>query len=151
MAMIPRVYLDACALMRLYDRGNQARVRAESRATEEFLALAFRGLVVWIVSEVLEAELSRNPDFDTRLEALDLLTLASERLLVSDGAFRRAEALEQLGYGAFDALHLACAEEGKVDSLLTTDDRFMRQIRRGLGKPVIQVENPVKWRQGFKP
>jgi hypothetical protein len=29
--------------------------------------------------------------------------------------------LEALGYGAFDALHLACAEQGLVDVLLTTD------------------------------
>jgi predicted nucleic acid-binding protein len=151
MAAIARIYLDACALMRLFDYGGQARVRAESRATEEFLALALRGVVGWVVSEVLEAEIGSNPDADTRFEALRLLTLASERVVPSDSAFRRAIALERLGYGAFDALHLACAEEAGVDYLLTTDDRFIRRIRRGLGRPVIQVENPVKWIQGLKP
>jgi hypothetical protein len=59
----------------------------------------------------------------------------------------RARALEALGYGAFDALHLACAEQAAVDVLLTTDDRFIKQALRSLGNPTIQVSNPLKWLQ----
>ena len=51
------------------------------------------------------------------------------------------------GYGAFDALHLACAEQGFVDAFLTTDDRLIRQVGRGLGKPTMRVLNPVNWVQ----
>jgi predicted nucleic acid-binding protein len=47
--------------------------------------------------------------------------------------------LEALGYGALDALHLASAEQALVDVLLTTDDRFIRQAERRLGKPTIRV------------
>jgi hypothetical protein len=53
--------------------------------------------------------------------------------------------LATAGYGAFDALHLAHAEETQVDALLTTDDRFVRQTIRGLGNPMIRVVNPVEW------
>jgi hypothetical protein len=49
--------------------------------------------------------------------------------------------------GAFDALHLACAEQAMVDVLLTTDDRFTHQAGRLLGNPTIRVLNPVNWLQ----
>jgi predicted nucleic acid-binding protein len=151
MARTTRIYLDACALLRLFDRSNQARVLAESQAVEEFLALAVQGKLRWVISEALAAEIANNPDPAMRTEVLQLLSLSAESILLSDSAFQRAEALERLGYGAFDALHLAGAEQAKVDSLLTTDDRFIRRVRRGLGNPVIPVENPVKWRREFAP
>jgi predicted nucleic acid-binding protein len=137
--------------MRLLDQGSQTRVRAESRAVEEFFAFVFLGRVRWIVSEVLEAEILANPDSDMRSEALRLLHAAAERIVLTDDTFHRANVLERLGYGAFDALHLACAEQAKVDTLLTTDERFTRQAQRGLGKTAISVENPVNWRRGFTP
>jgi len=48
-------------------------------------------------------------------------------------------------------LHLACAEQAQVDVLLTTDDRFLRRVQRGLGNSAIKVENPVNWSRGFTP
>jgi hypothetical protein len=61
MARILRIYLDACALIRLFDKGSQARIRAESQAVEEFFTFVFQGTVRWVVSEVLEAEILNNP------------------------------------------------------------------------------------------
>ena len=105
----------------------------------------------WVSSEVLEAEILNNPYSDKRPEVLELLALSTERIIVTDEGFQRADALEMLGHGAFDALHLACAEEAQVDGLLTTDDRFIRRVQRGLGNSAIRVENPVNWRRGFAP
>ena len=149
MARPPRIYLDACALIRLFDNGSQQRIRAESQAVEEFFALAFQGTLKWVASEVLEAEILNNPYSDMRPEVLDLLASSAERIILTDESFQRAEILEQLGHGGFDALHLACAEQARVDALLTTDDRFMRRVHRGLGKSVLTVENPVSWRRRF--
>jgi predicted nucleic acid-binding protein len=59
--------------------------------------------------------------------------------------------LERAGYGAFDALHLAVAEEFGADALLTTDDQFLKQAKRGLGKPATVVVNPLNWVQARKP
>ena len=151
MARIQRIYLDACALIRLFDKGSQARIRAESQAVEEFFTLVFQGTVRWVVSEVLEAEILNNPYSDKRPEVLELLASSAERIILIDEAFQRAEVLEKLGYGAFDALHLACAEQARVDGLLTTDDRFIRRVQRGLGKSAIAVENPINWRRRFTP
>jgi len=151
MPRIPRLYLDSCALIRLFDEGSQARVRAESQAVEEFFAFVFRGTAKWVVSEVLEAEILDNPYSNRRPEVLGLLASSSERIILTDGTFQRADALENLGYGAFDALHLACAEQAQVDGLITTDGRFIRRVQRGLGNSTITVENPVDWRRKFKP
>jgi predicted nucleic acid-binding protein len=151
MPRIPRIYLDSCALIRLFDEGSQARVRAESHAVEEFFALVFQGTLRWVISEVLEAEILDNPYSEGRSEVLELLASSTERIILTDETFYRAEVLEKLGYDAFDALHLACAEQAQVDGLLTTDDRFIRRVQRGLGNSTITVENPVNWRRGFTP
>lgn len=55
----------------------------------------------------------------------------------------RAMVLAGLGYGPFDALHVAIAESAGVDALLTTDDRMLKRTGRKLGNPRIRVENPV--------
>ncbi len=151
MPRIPRIYLDSCALIRLFDEGSQARVRAESHAVEEFFALVFQGTVRWVISEVLEAEILDNPYSEGRPEVLELLAASSERIILTEEAFHRAEILEMLGHNTFDALYLACAEQAQVDGLLTTDDRFIRRVQRGLGNSTIAIENPVNWRRGFKP
>ena len=53
--------------------------------------------------------------------------------------------LERLGFRAYDALHLACAEEGGADVLLTTDDRFLRRAERHGNILRVQIENPILW------
>jgi predicted nucleic acid-binding protein len=151
MARIQRIYLDACALIRLFDKGSQARIRAESQAVEEFFTLVFQGTLRWVISEVLEAEILNNPYSNMRPEVLELLASSAERIILIDEEFQRAEVLEKLGYGAFDALHLACAQQARVDGVLTTDDRFIRRVQRGLGKSAIAVENPINWRRRFTP
>jgi predicted nucleic acid-binding protein len=151
MRRIPRIYLDACALLRLFDDRGQARIRAESLAVEDFFALVFQGKVRWVVSEVLEAEILQNPYSDERPGVLELLASSAERIILTDESFQRAEALENLGHGAFDALHLACAEQARVDGLLSTDDRFIRRVQRGLGNSAIKIENPVNWSRRLAP
>ncbi len=151
MAKTARAYLDTCALTGLFDQASHARISLEAQAVEEFFALVFRERAKWVSSEVIEAEILNNPDSNTRSRTFQLLHAASERIVLSETAFHRAEILEKLGYGAFDALHLACAEQASVDVLLTTDDRFIRQVHRGLGTPAVRVENPVNWMKKSMP
>jgi predicted nucleic acid-binding protein len=142
-----KIYLDACALNRLTDDQSQPRIRAEAEAVEGALQRVSRGEAEWKASIVLEAEIRRNPNGEGRNDALRLLALAGELFRPHRVSIERAIALEALGYGAFDALHLACAEQAAVDVLLTTDDRFIKQASRRLGNPTIQVSNPLKWLQ----
>lgn len=54
-----------------------------------------------------------------------LLLLATNTIPLDSQIVRRAEELEAVGYGAFDALHLSAAEAGMADVPLTTDARFI--------------------------
>jgi predicted nucleic acid-binding protein len=146
-----RIYLDACALNRLLDDQRQARIRREAEAVEEIFALVQSRRALWVAGAVLEAEITRTPDRQRREDLLALMRLADERPRLSLQAVARASVLEGLGYGAFDALHLAIAEELAVDVLLTTDDRFLKRAGRGSGKPFVLVMNPVNWLQGGRP
>jgi predicted nucleic acid-binding protein len=66
-------------------------------------------------------------------------------IAVNDQILIRARELHTAGYGAFDAMHLASAEAGRADVLLTTDDRFLKCAFRGDGLPLIPVRDPVSW------
>ncbi len=140
-----KIYLDACVLSRLSDERTQARVAAEAAAIEQVFRTIFLGDVVWLGSQSLRREVRRNTDRDKRNDALALLAYAEELPDASEAIKQRAESLHAVGYGAFDALHLAHAEAQGVDVLLTTDDRFMKQAARGLGNPLVTVVNPVDW------
>jgi predicted nucleic acid-binding protein len=145
------VYLDACALNRLTDDPSQMRVRLEAEAMELFFRHLMAGSVSWIASSILAAEIRRNPDTQRREDALGMLSFAAEFRLPNEEVAARARFLSTLGYDVFDALHLAIAESAKVDLLLTTDDRFLRQAGRGLGNPTIRVANPLDYVQEAKP
>ncbi|HSY03155.1 MAG TPA: PIN domain-containing protein [Acidobacteriaceae bacterium] len=142
-----KIYLDACALNRLTDDQSQPRIRNEAEAVEAILRRVETGEVRWIGGVVVEAEVLRNPNVQKREDALALLAFANERPSLSPGVIKRATSLEGVGYGSFDALHLALAEAAQADFLLTTDDRFIRQAERGLGKPAVAVQNPLNWLQ----
>jgi predicted nucleic acid-binding protein len=142
-----KVYLDARCLNRLTDDQTQPRVRQEAEAVEQVLKRMRGGSVQWVSSEVLADEIDRNPNMERKSENAALLQLASEVVDVNDGIARRASDLQGVGYGAFDALHLACAEAAGVHVLLTTDDGFIRKASRGDGSPRVAVRNPLSWSQ----
>ena len=145
MARIPRIYLDACALNRLFDPPGQLRVELESAAMMHLLQRVQARRLCWIASSVLITEIENNPDEPRRVSTLLLLQLAAEVHRPSGAAAKRGRELNQFGYGRLDALHLALAEEQGCDLLLTTDDRFLKQALRGLGKPSVRVENPLNY------
>ena len=143
--MDTKVYLDACCINRLTDDQAQARIRQEAEAVELILRRMRGGAIQWISSDALTDEIERNPHIERRLENAALLALASESIEVNDPIAARAANLQTAGYGAYDALHLACAEAASVDVLLTTDDDFIRKASRGVGRPRVAVLNPLSW------
>lgn len=140
-----KIYLDACCLNRLTDDQTQRRIREEAQAVEQLFRRMRDGRIQWISSEALVHEIERNPDVARRLENTALLALASESVEVDRYIASRAGDLEIAAYGAYDALHLACAEAARVDVLLTTDDGFIRKASRRDGNPLVAVLNPVFW------
>lgn len=140
-----RVYLDAYCLSRLTDDQSQARIREEAEAVEKVLVGVRRGAVELLSSEALDDEVRRNPSLERRMEAQTTLSLAVTSTEINEAIALRAQSLVRLGYGPFDALHLAAAESAGVAVLLTTDDRLLKRTARKLGNPRIPVRNPVSW------
>ena len=98
-----------------------------------------------ISSEALDDEVRRNPYTERRVEAQTILSLAVLSVEIDEPIISRARRLGVLGYGPFDALHIAAAESASVSALLTTDDRLLKRAVRKLGAPRIPVLNPVSW------
>ena len=140
-----RIYLDACCVNRLTDDQSQVRIREESEAIEYVLRTVRQGKSLWLISDVLIEEIERNPQLERRRENRALLAWSSDTIQLGEGILKRAQELEKLGYGAFDATHLASAEAGRADVLLTTDNKFLRRAARGEGNPLVPVRNPILW------
>jgi predicted nucleic acid-binding protein len=57
----------------------------------------------------------------------------------------RAKHLEELGFSAYDSLHIASAEDAKCDVFLSTDDRLLRLADRSQDQMMIKISNPLVW------
>lgn len=124
-----RIYLDNCCLQRPLDDQTQPRIKVEAEAVLAILASVQAGDLVLLGSEALEFEISRIPDEQRRNEAMAVLALAGERLMISDESQVLAESLEMQGIEAMDALHLALASFAKADYFATCDDRLLRKAQ----------------------
>jgi len=129
----------------LTDDQSQRRIAVEAEAVEQILRLLGAKRIEWLSSTALQAETSNNPDAERRHEVEVLLLLATVTIPLESQIIQRAQDLEAVGYGAFDALHLSTAEAGHADVLLTTDDRFIKKAGRAVGRPRVRVLNPVEW------
>jgi len=129
----------------LTDDQSQRRIAVEAEAVEQILRLLGAKRIEWLSSTALQAETSNNPDAERKHEVEVLLLLAADTIPLESQIIQRAQDLEAVGYGAFDALHLSTAEAGHADVLLTTDDRFIKKAGRAVGRPRVRVLNPVEW------
>ncbi len=142
---MPTVYLDACCLNRPFDNQAQDRIRLESEAVLLILDHVQRGEWRWVGSEVLSFEVARNPDPERKRRVQVLVSSASGSVSLDDRVEQRGAELEAMGFGAFDALHVASAESAQVDVFLTTDDALVRLARRSEDRIRVRVENPLAW------
>ena len=138
-----RVYLDVCCLNRPFDDLTQERIQLESDAVLAILARCQAGIWNLVSSEAVDLELNRMRDSVKLKKVLALLSVCTESLTLSDAAIKRSVEFQTKGIKPMDSLHLATAEDSKVDVLLTTDDSFLRAANKmSLG---IVVANPVTW------
>ena len=142
-----KIYLDTCCLDRLFDPQIQERIRRETEAVDIILTRINAARWIWITSSVLEFEIIQNPNLEQRANLEDILRFAHETVLVDAGEIARGEYLESLGFKHYDALHIACAESGGADVLLTTDDKLRNRAIRFRSQLHVRVENPYTWLQ----
>ncbi|MBI5652012.1 MAG: PIN domain-containing protein [Chloroflexi bacterium] len=142
---MPTIYLDACCLNRPFDDQSQPRVHLESEAILILLARVKTNEWEWLSSTVLDLEINQITD-PARKNRIKLLMTAVHRVvLVQTIEAQRGKELSAMDIPAIDALHIACAESGGADVLLTTDDRLLRQTARLAKQLRVRVENPLTW------
>ena len=140
-----KIYLDVCCLNRPFDDQSQDRIRFESEAI--LTILGYHGNKNWILigSEVIDIEISKIPDPDRQQKVQFLSSMRLSQIIVDEKVEERAVQLEQLGFQSFDALHIACAEKGKADVLLTTDSRLIAKAIQNREILKVRLENPTRW------
>lgn len=140
-----KIYLDACCLNRPFDDQRQPRIRLESEAILLILQKLHQREWEWAASEVLMYELGQTVDVE-RKERLLLLAGQSHQVVENnEKILKRAEKLEVSGFGSYDAIHLASAEQARVDVFLTTDDGIEKIANRKKDVLSFVVANPVTW------
>jgi predicted nucleic acid-binding protein len=140
-----RVYLDVCCLNRPFDDQRQDRVRLEAEAVLLILGRCEAGAWQWLSSAVVEEEVDNTPSHERRSRVKSMLSGAQSTVTLTATAVTRAKELQAMGFRTYDALHLACAEQARVDVFLTTEDRVLRIATRHTAQLQVRVANPLEW------
>lgn len=82
------------------------------------------------------------PEGSRRERVRALIGLAKEHVGREGAILQRARTLNNAGLGGRDALHLAAAEQARVDCFVTCDDKLLKRARR-LGSPM-KVASPME-------
>jgi len=140
-----KVYMDVCCLNRPFNDHTQDRVRLESEAVLIVLTHIEQEEWLGVSSEAVEFEIDNDTNSDRRTEIQNLDNQSQKFVVIENDQEARALELQNYGFGAFDALHVACAEYAGADVLLTVDDRFLRIAKRLQNSLAVRIANPVVW------
>jgi predicted nucleic acid-binding protein len=91
----------------------------------------------------LEFEVSQIPDAERAHRVRTIIGAALSRIEMGADVVERARSLERVGLRGLDALHIAAAEAGHAQLLITTDDRMIRRSRRLGPELTIRVVLPT--------
>jgi hypothetical protein len=137
------LYIDLSCFNRPFDNQAQERIRLETEAVLVILTRIVEGTDTLLWSWVLSFENDKHPKRDRRDEIAVWERRAERSIGLSDSLEDRSRRIAQQGISALDAAHLAAAELGEADILLTCDDAVIRRAPRlGLA---LRVLNPVAY------
>jgi hypothetical protein len=142
--IVDLVYLDYNGFQRGFDDPTQVRIQMEALACQEIFNMAESNTIQMAWSFMHQDETQLCPFPIRQYEALRLATLCKVRVGPTQQIVLRARLLqEQVGLGAKDAIHLACAIDIGADYFLTCDDPLMKRAQRL--QLTIVVLNPVDY------
>jgi predicted nucleic acid-binding protein len=137
-----RIYLDNCCFNRPFDNQSQIRIYIESQA-KLFVQEKIRINEIELVwSYILDYENNFNPFEERRTVIKHWKNKSIIDISESQEILQNAEYLTKKGIKSKDALHIACAIEGKCDYFLTTDDDILSKLKTF---EKIIVINPVNF------
>ena len=137
-----KIYLDNCTFNRAFDDQSSMRVKLEAEAKLFIQERIMLGKLQLIWSYILEYENIQNPFIERRNAIIEWKKIATRKISESENIIPRAMEYMRLGVKAKDALHIACAIEGKAEYLLTTDDMLLNKL---VGFKELVVINPVNF------
>jgi len=122
-----RIYLDNCCFNRPYDIQTNLTVYFETEAKifiqNEVLNKRFD--LVW--SFMMDYEISFNPFLDRQIAIMNWKNIAILDVEPKEDILQKAIEINQKNIKKKDALHIACAIEGKCEYFLTTDKKILNK------------------------
>jgi len=135
-----RIYLDNCCYNRPFDDQSQIKIALESQTKLYIQRLIVGGKIGLVVSYVSRFENVANPHV-TRRNAINDFFKNAEFYV----DYSHAESVEKIAKGIMesgvkekDALHIACAIDGKCEYFLTTDGHVLKFL-----SPQIKIFDPI--------
>ena len=80
------------------------------------------------IFRILEYENMQNPFIERRNVIIEWKKIAAEKIGGTENVVARASEFTRHGVKSKDALHIACAIEGKAEYFLTTDDKLLKKL-----------------------
>jgi hypothetical protein len=143
-----RLYIDLSCFNRPFDDQSQERVRLETEAVLAVLTRIVEGKDALLWSWVMSFENDKHPNPERRDEIAVWEAISERTVGLSNQLEERARQIAQSGISSLDALHLASAEEGQADVVLTCDDILVRRSRRLA--LTLRILNPVAYFEEVK-
>jgi len=140
-----KIYLDVCCLNRPFDDQGQDRIHLESEAILSIIGHIRNEEWVLLGSDAIDDEISRIPDDDKRVKVYILAGMHAKHISINDSIRDRSRELHKMGFKPLDAVHIASAEHGHADILLTTDDALLAKASRHRKKIHVSIVNPLQW------
>ena len=115
-----KIYFDVCCLNRPFDDQTQDRIHLEAEAVIAILRHIEYDDWSLIGSGIINYEIDKTPDEERKSRLKLLIKDASIFVPIGETIRSRADEIQELGINPHDALHVACAEQGNSDVLLST-------------------------------
>ncbi len=139
-----RIYLDNCCYNRPFDDQRQERIHMESEAVFAVLRRGIQQIDEIIGSSVLELEIDGISNDAKKEKVKNLYKIVETSIQYTEKIYHRAEELsKQSNIRSFDHLHIASAEQGNVEMMLTTDDKLIKQCSNI--DLTVKVMNPLNY------
>ena len=123
-----KIYLDNCSFNRPFDDQSSMRIKLETEAKLFVQEKILIGKLQLIWSHILEYENMQNPFIERRHAIIEWKKIAAEKIGGTKNVVARASEFTRYGVESKDALHIACAIEGKAEYFLTTDDKLLKKL-----------------------
>lgn len=136
------VYLDNCMFNRPFDDQTNLRISLETQAKLYIQQLIREGKLQLIWSYMLDFENDLNPFEERRNASQKWRKLAVDDISETPELMQYAKFFLNLGIAQKDALHVACALMANADYFLSTDDKFLKKLKK---QDKINGINPVEF------